>query len=55
MSESKLETYTPECCIEDGDSANDIHPQDIEGDFCQFCGGKIKKKTGQQYADKYFD
>lgn len=38
--ESEIETYSPECCKGDFD----IHPIDIEGDFCQMCGRKIKFK-----------
>lgn len=41
--ESPICTYSPECCIEkDGFVSNDIHPEDIEGDYCQFCGNKIQ-------------
>ena len=36
-------TWTPTCCVDsDGFAENDMHPQEIEGDFCQFCGGEIK-------------
>ena len=38
--ESPNEQYTPTCT---GTSWS-VHPEDIEGDFCQFCGGKIKLK-----------
>jgi hypothetical protein len=40
--ENQLVTYTPACT---GDS-NDVHPESIEGDFCQFCGRKIKFMDG---------
>lgn len=38
--EDEIEQYTPECA---GDSTG-VHPSDIEGDYCQFCGRKIKFK-----------
>lgn len=42
--ESEMSTYIPECCVEDGFAFNDVHPMDIEGKYCQHCGGKIKYK-----------
>ena len=40
--ESPIVTYTPECCVDsDGFAFNDMHPADIIGDYCPFCGGKI--------------
>lgn len=38
--ESIIETYVPECT----GVANDVHPQDIDGENCQHCGKKIKFK-----------
>ena len=38
--ESPIEQYTPECTGKD----DAVHPQDIEGDYCQHCGRKIKFK-----------
>lgn len=38
--ESPIEQYTPECTGE-GEA---VHPDDINGDYCQFCGKKIKFK-----------
>lgn len=34
--------YTPDC-FADGDS---VHPYDIEGSHCEYCGLKIKYKEG---------
>jgi hypothetical protein len=43
---SEIEMYTPECSdfFEDGFAFYHVHPSDIEGKYCQFCGGKIKFK-----------
>lgn len=38
------EVYTTECC---GDS-NSVHPADIEGAYCQLCGGEI---NFQEYTE----
>ena len=38
--ESDMEQYTPTCT---GDGWS-MHPADIYGDYCQFCGNKIKYK-----------
>lgn len=46
--ESKNETYQPECCEEDGGVHTDVHPADIEGEYCQMCGRKIKFKEFQK-------
>ena len=40
--DSDIYTYTPSCTGDD----NDVHEQDIAGDFCQFCGKKIRLVTG---------
>lgn len=37
-------TYIPECT---GDS-NDVHPESLDGDFCEFCGRKIKFKENTE-------
>lgn len=34
------DSYTPSCT---GDT-NSMHPEDILGEYCQFCGDKIKFK-----------
>lgn len=38
--ECHITTYTPECTGTD----NHMHPDDILGDFCPFCGRKIQLK-----------
>lgn len=40
--ESEIEQYTPECT----GTSNSVHPEDILGDYCQFCGKKIKLREG---------
>lgn len=47
--ESQIEAYIPECCVEDGVAFNDVHPDDIEGSYCQFCGGHIKLKEYKRH------
>ena len=52
--EDKLATYTPECCVEDGFTFNDVHPYDVER-YCRFCGKKIKLKEYTSHPDVYED
>jgi hypothetical protein len=47
-SESAIEMYTPECTGDDWA----VHPTDIDGDYCQFCGKKIKFKDNTKVPDE---
>lgn len=38
--ESEIYQYTPECTGQ----GRSVHPSDIEGNYCQFCGDKIDYK-----------
>ena len=38
--EDEITQYTPECT----GNTTGVHPQDIKGDYCQYCGKKIKFK-----------
>jgi len=50
--ESKIEQFTPSCSrVEGGCAVLAVHPEDIDGDFCQYCGGKIKFKEGVAHPD----
>jgi len=41
--------YTPEC------SDRSIHPQDIRGDYCQYCGREIKIKEFTELPQHIMD
>lgn len=47
--ESPIEQYTPECT----GFYTSVHPDDIEGDFCPYCGRKIKLKEYTPYITKW--
>ncbi len=49
--ESPILQYTTSCEGED----SSVHEDDIEGDFCQFCGRKIKymEYTEYPYKEEY--
>lgn len=50
--ESDIEQYTPSCCIDsDNEPTDSMHPEDIHGAYCPFCGRKIKFKEGHNYSE----
>lgn len=52
--ESRIQSYVPSCCVEDGEIDNDVHPEDLEyWTNCPFCGGHIELKEGKKHPHLY--
>jgi hypothetical protein len=52
--ESVFLQFTPECAsFESGYADLAVHDENIEGDFCQFCGKKIKFKENKPHPMQY--
>lgn len=51
--DSPIVQYTPDCAVEFGRRLHSVHPDDIHGDYCQYCGREIEIKEYTTHPGLY--